>query len=147
MRELRDSVDIDAPPEQVWEWIEGLADHYRDWHPAHISAEWVRGDPNRVGSVLRVVEDLGGTREELRFQVAAIERPRRLDYRLLGPVSLLLPRGSFSVNDTAGGSTFVAAIAYRFGALTELLFRRRMAVLQAHMAEEGANLKRILESG
>ncbi len=46
MRELRDSISIDAPPERAWEWFEGLADHYADWHPAHVSAEWERGAPS-----------------------------------------------------------------------------------------------------
>ena len=46
MRELRDSIEIDAPPERAWEWFEGLADHYADWHPAHVSAEWERGAPS-----------------------------------------------------------------------------------------------------
>ena len=146
MRELRDSIDIEAPPERVWEWIEGLADSYTSWHTAHVSAEWERGAPNEVGSVLRAVEDLGGHREELRFQLTAVQPPRQLDYRLLGPISLLLPRGSFAVTPTAAGSRFVATISYRGGWLTELLFRGRTAALRAHMREEGQSLKLILES-
>jgi len=145
MRELRDSSDIEVPPERVWAWIEGLADNYTSWHPAHVSAEWERGAPNEVGSVLRAVEDLGGHREELRFELTAVEPPRRLDYRLLGPISLLLPRGSFTVIPTTAGSRFVAAISYRFGRLTELLFRGRTAALRAHMREEGESLKLIFE--
>lgn len=146
MRELRDSIDIDAPPERVWDWIEGLADNYTGWHPAHISAEWERGAPNRVGSVLRAVEDLGGHREELRFELTSVEPPRRFEYRLLGPLKLLLPTGAFAVVPIAGGSRFVATISYRFGWLTEQLFRRRTAMLRDHMREEGENLKRVIES-
>lgn len=146
MRELRDSIEIGAPPERVWEWIAGLADHYTEWHPAHVSAEWERGDPNEVGSVLRVVEDLGDNREELRFEVTAVEPRHRLEYRMLGPIAILLPGGAFTVAPTDGGSRFVATISFRFGWLTEHLFRRRAAMLRAHMSEEGENLKGIVES-
>lgn len=146
MHELRDSIDIDAPPERVWDWLAELADHYTDWHPAHVSAEWERGAPNQVGSVLRVVEDLGGHREELRFELTAVEPHHRLEYRLLGPIAMLLPRGAFTIAPTDGGARFVATISYRFGWLTERLFRKRTATLRAHMREEGESLKRILES-
>lgn len=146
MRELRDSVEIDVPPERVWGWLERLADNYTDWHPAHVSARWERGAPNRVGSVLRAVEELGGHREELRFELTAVEPPRRFEYRLLGPISVLLPGGAFTVGPSDGGSRFTAAISYRFGRLTERLFRSRTAMLRRHMSEEGENLKRILES-
>ena len=147
MRELKDSIDIDAPPERVWEWVEELADNYPEWHPAHASAEWERGVPNEVGSVLRVVEDLGRGAEELRFELTGFQPPRRLDYRLLGPISLLLPGGSFVVLPTASGARFIAQIRSRFGWLTERLFRQRTTALRVHMAEEGENLKRIIESG
>lgn len=146
MRELRHSIDIDAPPARVWEWIAGLAGHYTDWHPAHVSAEWERGAPNQVGSVLKAIEDLGGDREELRFEVTAVEPHHRLEYRLLGPIGILLPRGAFTVDPANGGARFVATISYRFGWLTEHVFRRRTAMLRAHMSEEGENLRRILES-
>lgn len=147
MRALQDSTEIDAPPERIWAWLEGLADSYTEWHPAHESAEWERGAPNEVGSVLRVVEDLGWGREVLRFELIGLDPPRRLDYRLLGPISFLLPRGSFVVLPTASGAKFVAEIHYRFGWLVERLLRRRFAVLRAHMREEGENLKRIIEAG
>ena len=145
MRELRDSIEVGAPPQRVWDWIAGLADHYAEWHPAHVSAEWERGEPNQVGSVLRVVEELGGNPEQLRFELTAIEPGRRLEYRLLGPIAILLPGGAFQVDPADGGSRFVATISFRFGWLTERLFRRRAAMLRAHMSEEGESLKRIVE--
>ena len=146
MRELRDSIEIDAPPGRVWEWIAGLADHYTEWHPAHVSAEWERGAPNQVGSVLCAVEDLGGHREELRFELTSVEPPHRFAYRLLGPISLLIPGGAFTVAPANGGSRFAATLSYRFGWLVERLRQRRTAMLRSHMREEGENLKRIVES-
>jgi uncharacterized protein YndB with AHSA1/START domain len=142
---MRDSVDLRAEPERVWQWLTGLAEHYTAWHPAHRDAVWERGQPNQVGSVLRVVEDLGGHREVLRFELTSVEPPHRYEYRFRGPISLLLPRGAFTVVPRDGGSRFVAGISYRFGWLTEHLFSRRSAQLRAHMHEEGENLRRILD--
>ncbi|MCJ7779742.1 MAG: hypothetical protein MUQ27_02855, partial [Acidimicrobiia bacterium] len=63
-----------------------------------------------------------------------------------GPISLLLPGGAFVVVPDDRGSRFTATISYRFGRLTELLFKHRTATLRRHMQEEGENLKRTIES-
>ncbi len=92
MRELRDGVVIAAPPERVWSWLARLADNYRDWHAAHISAEWVKGEPNTVGAVLQAIEHLGGRREVLRFELTSVDPPRRLDSLPWGQTMTRPPR-------------------------------------------------------
>ncbi len=146
MRQLTDSIGIDSPPEPVWEWLSALSQHYTEWHPAHVSAEWVHGEPNQVGSILEAVENLGGTREVLRFEITSVAAPHRFEYRIRGLISLLLPGGAFEVVPEDKGSRFTATISYRFGHLTERLFQHRTAALKGHMQEEGENLKRIIES-
>ena len=146
MRQLWDTVDVDVPPDRVWRWLAGLAEHYRGWHPDHVSAVWERGAPNQVGSVLRVVEYLGGHREELRFEITEVDPPRRMGYRMLGSHGVLLPGGAFMITPNDVGSRFTASIGYRFGAVTERLFSRRIAALGTHLREEGANLKRLVEA-
>ena len=146
MREIIDAVRVEASPERVWSWLTELADHYTQWHPDHVSAEWLKGRPNDVGSILRVVELLDGRREELSFELAEVDPPLRMGYRILGPHALLLPGGAFTVSPADGGSMFAASIQYRFGAITERVFRRRLTVLGAHMREEGVNLKRMVEA-
>ncbi|MGB5187532.1 MAG: SRPBCC family protein [Acidimicrobiia bacterium] len=146
MRRLSDSIWINAPPEAVWDWLSTMCEHYTEWHPDHVSAEWVHGEPNQVGSILEAVEDLGGTREVLRLEMVSINPPHGFEYRIRGPISLLLPGGAFAVVTDGGGARFTASISYRFGRLTERLFSRRTAVLRRHMKEEGENLKRIVES-
>ena len=147
MRRLTDSTWIDSPPEAVWDWLSTMSEHYTDWHPDHVSAEWVSGEPNQVGSILEAVEDLGATREVLRLEMTSIDPPHGFEYRIRGPVAMLLPGGAFSVVSDGGGACFTAVISYRFGRLTELLFSRRTAALRRHMREEGENLKRLVESG
>jgi uncharacterized protein YndB with AHSA1/START domain len=146
LRQLSDTVDVNVPPDRVWAWLAGLAEHYRSWHPDHVSAVWELGAPNQVGSVLRVVEYVGGHREELRFEITEVDSPRRMGYRVLGSHGMLLPSGAFSVTPDDGGSRFTASIQYRFGVVTERFFRRRIAALRTHMREEGGNLKRLVEA-
>lgn len=145
MRYLVDNVHIEASGQQVWEWLMHLAEHYLEWHPDHVSAEWVRGKPNRVGSILEVIESLDGHRERLRFELTRTDPPALYEYRIRGAIAALLPKGSFAIESDNTGCAFTAKIAYRLGALTEWLFRSRMRALQVHQEEEGLNLKRILE--
>lgn len=146
MRELRDSVHIDAAPEQVWSWLTDLPEHYTEWHPDHVSAEWERGDFRRTGSIMTAIEFLGGRREELRFELTYVDPPGCIEYRFKGPHALLLAGGAFNVAGDDGGARFTACIRYRFGILTERLFRRRITTLRTHMREEGENLKRLVEA-
>ncbi len=146
-RELQDSIVVDARPDQVWSWLLDLADHYTEWHPDHVSATWSHGEPNEIGSQLTTVEDLAGHREELVFEVTNLEPPWRMEYRTKGLHSIILPGGSFQISPAQNqSSTFTATIRYRLGPVTALLFRRRMAALQAHMHEEGEGLKRLVEA-
>ncbi len=146
MRQVSDTVDVDVPPDRVWRWLAGLAEHYQDWHPDHVSAVWEQGEPNQIGSVLKVVESLGGHREELRFEMTDMVAPNLMEYRVVGLHGLLLPGGAFLIASDGDGSMFTASIRYRFGWVVERLFRRRAAALRAHMREEGVNLKRLVEA-
>jgi hypothetical protein len=130
----------------VWWWLSTLASHYREWHPDHVSAAWVRGDPNEVGSRLEVVERLGGHRETLVFEVTAIDPPRRFEYRIVGVHSALIPGGRFVVKPRNDCSEFIAELDLRLPRLSGVVFRQRVKALRAHMREEGRSLKRLLEA-
>jgi len=143
---LEDRVEVDAPPEVVWAWLSALADQYTEWHPDHISARWIRGEPNQVGSRLEAIEYLAGHREKLIFEMTGVDPPRRLEYRILGPHAFLLPGGRFVIALRDHGSVFRAAIDIRWGRLAARVFRRRMEALRTHMHEEGQSLKRLIEA-
>jgi len=53
VRQLTDFIAIEFRPEPVWEWLAGLAEHYREWHPDHVSAVWERGKANQVAMRFR----------------------------------------------------------------------------------------------
>jgi carbon monoxide dehydrogenase subunit G len=143
--QLCDSVAIDAPPAEVWEWLSNMADRYTEWHPDHVSADWVRGEPNRIGSRFEAVEYLAGHREKLRFELTEVEPPHAMEYHILGAHSILIPRGRFLVLPAGTGCEFRAEIDIRLGFLLKRILRRRIDALRRHMREEGLYLKRLLE--
>jgi uncharacterized protein YndB with AHSA1/START domain len=143
-RKLIHSVEIEAPPEVVWDWLAHMAERYPEWHPDHEYACW-NGVANQPGSVMTIVERLGGRREQHSLELTHYEPPRRFAYRMRGPVSMLLPCGEFRIDPVGDGSRFTAAICYRGGGLTERLYARRIRALRRHMREEGESLKHLLE--
>jgi hypothetical protein len=148
MQELTDTVTIDAPAETVWAWLRDLPRHYLAWHPAHTWAGWIHGGPGELGAQLHVEEVLHGEPHRLRMVVTKIrEDPTRmmLEYRILGAIGLMIPKGRFEVVRRAVGCSFTAALHVRAARLWSTLFRRRYVDLEKHLHEEGANLKALLE--
>ena len=149
MIELRDPVAIEASPLEVWAWLESLPEHYRQWHPDHLSARWVKGRGFRPGAVLAAEEVLHGRRHRLRLTCVGVEPGRRIRYRMLPGLG-----GEFVVAAADGGSTFTAVVAIGtslplVGPVVDAVLHRtlggRIAAVARHQAEEGQNLKALLE--
>ena len=145
MLTLQDSVKINVPPEQVFQWFDQFAENYTSWHPDHIKAEWLKGNGFQEGSVLYTEEMLDGNLEKLTFKTTRIVPNELIEFTLAFPESIICPGGSFSVKPDNGCSVFTAALTFRFGRLLSFLMRKRVSALKRHMKEEGENLKRILE--
>ena len=49
--ELKDSIDIKATPEKIWDFFVNLDKNYKSWHPEdHILFKWIKGKPMELGS-------------------------------------------------------------------------------------------------
>lgn len=150
MIELHDSVVVRASPERVWDWLETLPEHYRQWHPGHLSARWVTGHGFRPGAVMEVEEVLHGRRHRLTLTCVDVEPGRSVRYRLFPGMG-----GTFDVEPVDGATRFTARLtagtqAPVIGRVLDALLRTvlgsRFEVLRRHQAEEGVNLKALLES-
>jgi len=148
MVELQDSVFIEAPPARVWAWLGDLPLHYREWHPAHVSCRYERGESLQVGTVLYVEESLHGRVHKLHLRATEIESGHLLRYETRAF------KGAFVVEPVDEGTNFTAQVSFGTraplvgGALDALLRRAmsgRLAAFRTHMHEEGQNLKRLLE--
>ncbi len=147
MGRLVDSIEIEAAPEDVFEWFLHLDEHYLEWHPDHVSCRWLSRREGLVGSTLECVELLHGSRHTLRAVLVRADPPTFLGFRHSLPTSLISPGGSFAFEPRAPGCLFTATVAFRASALLERLAARRVDGLRAHMREESLNLKRLMEGG
>ena len=149
MIRLEESIIIDVPATRVWSWLSDLPRHYREWHPAHLSCRYVRGERLETGSVLQIEEHLHGKPHSLTLCATAVIPNRLLQYAGRGF------RGAFELESTNGGTSFTASLecGWRIpfiGRFIDAVARRalgnRLAALRRHMEEEGRNLKRLLQS-
>jgi uncharacterized protein YndB with AHSA1/START domain len=148
MIELRDTVFVETPPENVWAWLADLPAHYREWHPGHVRCSYEHGNVLQAGTVLAVEEQLHGRPHRLKLRATEVVPNRLLRYSGWGL------RGAFLLEEAEGGTRFTATL--RFGVAVPVISRlvdrilnraiaTRLAAVQEHMHEEGRNLKRLME--
>jgi uncharacterized protein YndB with AHSA1/START domain len=149
MIRLRDSVIVNVPPERVWAWLNALPEHYREWHPAHVLCRYERGKCLEAGAVLYVEEQLHHRLHRLHLRATEVVPGRLLRYRTRGMA------GAFLLEPSNGATRFTAELAIGTAlpvigdladAILQKVLARRLAAFQAHMSEEGAALKRLLEA-
>ena len=145
MIELRDAVEIDASPEQVFDWLAHLPENYLAWHPAHVTCRYLQGDSMDVGAVLYVEETLHGQLHKLKLRMTKVIPGRRMAYSIMPGM-----RGAFEIEPCEGKTRFVATLTIgtslpMLGPLLDWLMRallgRRIDAFKQHMAEEGENLR------
>ncbi len=145
MKVLQDSIEIKTTPEKIFDWLIRFEEHYREWHPDHVACSWVKGGPEKEGSILYIEEYIHKDLHKMKFRLTKIEPARRIEYDVLFPMSILCPKGSFIIESKNRSCTFTATLSFRFGALLSHLFKKRIEALRTHMREEGENLKKLLE--
>lgn len=152
---LKDSIEVHATPEKVFEWlVQRFKDKesYQAWHSEHVDIRWVKGEPFQEGSIVYAEEYLHGDLHKLKFRITKIVPNRLIEYRSLFPLSLIAPGNSFLIEPTGENScTFTAMGSLRF---PEWLFKKlhkkhkhKIEATAQHMKEEGENLKKAVEQG
>ena len=150
---LRDSIEVKASAEQVFEWLCRRSmdkESYKAWHPDHADIRWIKGEPLQVGSIFYAEEYIHGDLYKLKFKIIKIVPNREIRYRILFPLSLIVTGNAFIIEPIGKNScTFTATGGLRIPAW---LFRNihkkhkyKIEATQQHMKEEGENLKRALE--
>jgi len=148
---LRDRVEIHTTPDRLFDWLGQMPEVYLSWHPDHVACRVVHGSSLDVGSEIECEEYLHGRLHSMRFRMTKLIQDRRIEFAIKG-----MGRGAFEAE--VGGDTvgFVAELdigsdAPLIGRLLDFIFswffRQRIDAMRQHMAEEGRNLKAILESG
>jgi len=146
---VKDSIAISAHAEIVYNTLIrtfSSENNYRAWHGSHVTCRWIKGKPFEKGSVLYAEEMLHGKPHKMKFMVTKNELNKCLEMKVLFPVSLVCPRGGFTVEPSSGGAIFTAVLYFRFTRLFRKFAGGRVRDIMAHMKEEGEGLKRIIES-
>jgi hypothetical protein len=146
---FEDRIFIAAPPEQGFAFFQQMEASYTRWHPDHIAFEWRKGRGLTVGNVFWFSETINGKRLDKEVRITEVVPDRLLAFE---PTSWLfrafLRRMSFAFHPEPGGHVFEARIVMRgIGPLGRRLNRADFAAVERHMAEEGRNLKILLEAG
>lgn len=147
--ELVDCITVHRDPPRVLDTLRYFLqdpEHYRLWHPDHLNCQWIKGDPFKVGSLLRVEEMLHGRRHRLVFKLHRVEEHRRVCFRMLFPVSLICRGGEFAAEPVGHATRFTARLVFRFGSLPQRLFAGKMKAIHLHMRQEGESLKAFAEA-
>lgn len=149
MISLRDSIEIQTTPKQLFAWLERMPQEYESWHPDHVSCRVLHGSMIEVGSEIEAEEYLHGKLHSMRFRMTKVIPERRLEFEIEG-----MGRGAFEAQEEGDRLNFVAELDFGpeapllgrlFDAVFRLFFGRRIEEMRRHMAEEGRNLKAILE--
>ena len=142
---LKDSIEIKTTPERIFDWFVHFEENYHAWHPDHIDSHWLKGKLSEQGSILYAGEYLHGKLHKFKFLIAKIEPNRKIEYKLLFPISIVCPKGSFIMEPKGESCIFTATLSFRFGWLFSRFAKNRVEDVKKHMKEEGESLKRLLE--
>ncbi len=148
---LRDEIEIAASPERIFDWFAHFRENYLDWHPDHVDCQYLKGESMYdEGAVVYCEEYLHGELHKLRLRLTKLEPNRRIDYALMPGMT-----GAFALEPRGERTAFIAYLYFGIdfpliGPLLDRIMRAglasRIAAFERHMAEEGENLKRLLEA-
>lgn len=147
---LKDLVEINASPEEIWGFFNNLEENYLAWHPReHVKFKWINGNPMEVGSSFYAEEYALGDVKQYNGKVVEAMPNRKIVFSLSFPISIMTPKFEWRIEPKGLISVFTAITYVRAGYLLRKILPQMMdKIIEAgkkHMREEGINLKQFLE--
>jgi hypothetical protein len=146
---LRDSIEIRAASDKVFQWLVqrfNSKEDYQAWHPEHVDIRWIKGELLQEGSVIYAEEYLHGQLHKLKFRITRVIPNKEIEYRALFPLSLFAPGNAFIIEPKGKNDCiFTATGRLRVGPLFKKLGKKQIEATKQHMKEEGENIKKALE--
>lgn len=145
---FEDQIAIKAPASAGFAFFEDMEANYTRWHPDHLSFAWRRGRGLSVGNEFHFEETIAGRRQAKTTRIIEVVPDRMFAFAMVNPLfRFFLPRLSFGFEPNGDGFVFRAEIhLHGIGPLGRRLNRREFDAVETHMAEEGRNLKVLLEA-
>ncbi len=148
---LKHFIEIEVPPEKVWDFLYNIEMNYKIWHPVdHILFKWTKGNPLEVGSTIYSEQAMNGELAKLKGTCTESVPKRKIVFKLDFPTSFMCPKIEWLIEPKGKNSIFTAVTYYKFGKLFLKFSKDKVEYIletsNKHMEEEGNNLKRILEN-
>lgn len=144
---LKETTDVEAPPEEVYRFFEEMEENYERWHPDHITFRWTEKGGLQQGVEAYFEERIAGKLQKKTVKFVEVTLDRYMEFKptsLL--VGLLMPHISFTIDARSDGCELTQRIKVRTGPIGARLNKREFDAVRTHMREEGENLKCILEN-
>ena len=147
---LSHSIEIKTSPEKIWDFFKNIEQNYTTWHSDdHVKFHWTKGKSLNEGSTIYSEQYVMGKITKYKGMVAEIIPNRKITFKFIYPVSLISPKIEWLIEPKGSNTVFTAITYMRAGHLYKKLFKKGMKnIIEAHdkhVAEEGENLKKILE--
>jgi carbon monoxide dehydrogenase subunit G len=143
MTTITQSVTVDRPVEEVWDFISNFENTTR-WSRGVLEARQTSDGPLGVGSTLQAVVKAFGRRRTADYLVTEYEPNHAFAFTVAsGPMS---SRAHFSVEPAGGGTRLTASGEAEATGLYKLLAPILVRTLERHSEDDLANVKRILEA-
>lgn len=145
---FEDSTRINATPEEVFAFFENMDANYTRWHPNHHKFEWRKGKGITVGNEFFFEERIAGKLQRKTVRITKVQQNRYFAFQPTNPFfRFFLPHLGFGFEPHDQGCIFRAIIdLHAIGPIGVRLNKREFDAVEVHMAEEGHNLKAILEN-
>jgi carbon monoxide dehydrogenase subunit G len=107
MKPVRVTTDVPVPPEQVFDFLDVLANH--EPFTNHMLTDWRYAGPDRgIGSKATVTVKAAGRTETVDFEVIAADRPTTIVERNVGAGGRRVATGTYKLDPLPGGGTRIA---------------------------------------
>lgn len=104
MKPVRVSIDVPYPREQVYDFLDVMANH--EPFTNHMLVNWrYSGPPRGVGSKARVEAKLGGRSDQIEIEVVSAQAPKRITEQNVGAGGKRVANGTYILDDLPGGGT------------------------------------------
>ena len=94
MTEIKESVEINRPPEEVFAYLDDVERH-GEWQEDIVGVERVTDGPTRQGTRVHETRHVPGGNRSMTYEVTAHDPPRKSSFRVLdGPIRAATSAGS-----------------------------------------------------
>ncbi len=138
---IEESRALPVPADTIVEFLEKLDAYYLDWHPDHISFDWLDGGRREH---FYFAERIGGWMLRMAMRVTRSGDGRIAVCQPSSAIArLVFPWMSFEARSEGDGCRYIHRIKLRLGPLRPLLESTFLAPLRRHMRDEAEYLAQL----